>query len=146
ASFDGAYSMNVSMNIGDKAAFYKEIIRILKTGAWLILSEIAKGPGGELDFPTPWARTAESSFLATPEATRQGLEAAGFAAINIRDTISESEDFAARSREMVERGLKPPHRAVRLVHGEMAADASANSARGLKNGCTIPIEAMCVKP
>ena len=146
ASFDGAYSMNVSMNIEDKAAFYREINRVLKPGAWLVLSEIAKGPGGELDFPTPWAKTAESSFLATPKATREGLEAAGFKKISLRDAISESEDFAARSREMVEHGLKPPHRAVRLVHGENAAEAAANSSRGLKNGCTIPIEVMCVKP
>jgi hypothetical protein len=85
-------------------------------------------------------------LLATPEATREGLEAAGFKNISIRDTVSESEDFAARSREIVERGLKPPHRAVRLVHGEIAAEATANSARGLKNGCTIPIEVTCIKP
>ncbi|MGH8673024.1 MAG: class I SAM-dependent methyltransferase, partial [Burkholderiales bacterium] len=30
AAFDGAYSMNVSMNIADKAAFYREIRRVLK--------------------------------------------------------------------------------------------------------------------
>jgi len=146
ASFNGAYSMNVSMNIADKAAFYSEIMRVLKPGGWLVLSEIAKGPGGELDFPTPWARTASSSFLATPEATCENLEAAGFRSVQMRDTISESMDFAARSREIVERGSKPPHRAVRLVHGEIAAEASANSARGLKNGCTIPIEVTCIRP
>ena len=146
ASFDGAYSMNVSMNIEDKAAFYKEIMRVLKPGGWLVLSEIAKGPGGELDYPTPWAKTAESSFLATPEATSEGLKAAGFTDIRVRDTISENREFSARSREMVERGLKPPHRAVALVHGEIAAEASANSGRGLKTGATVPIEVTCVKP
>ena len=59
ASFDGAYSMNVSMNIADKAAFYAEIYRVLRPGAWLVLSEIAQGPGGSPAYPTPWARTAE---------------------------------------------------------------------------------------
>jgi len=38
--FDGAYSMNVSMNIADKAAFYCEIHRVLKPGAWLLLSDV----------------------------------------------------------------------------------------------------------
>ena len=33
ASFDGAYSMNVSMNIADKRAFYGAIHRVLKPGA-----------------------------------------------------------------------------------------------------------------
>jgi len=31
-SFDGAYSMNVSMNIEDKGAFYRELHRVLKPG------------------------------------------------------------------------------------------------------------------
>src|SRR5262245_36470061 len=72
-SFDGAYSMNVSMNIADKGAFYREIHRVLKPGAWLVLSEVARGEGGDPDYPTPWARSAHTSFLSTPEDTRQGL-------------------------------------------------------------------------
>src|SRR5215813_755873 len=64
AGFDGAYSMNVSMNIADKAALYGEIQRVLKPGGWLMLSEIAKGAGTEPDFPVPWAASGETSFLA----------------------------------------------------------------------------------
>lgn len=144
--FDGAYSMNVSMNIEDKAAFYREIFRVLRPGAWLVLSEIAKGPDGQLQFPTPWAKTGTSSFLATPEATTKGLEATGFTSITLRDTTREALDFAKRSREKTDQGGKPPHRAVRLVHGDMAAAASANSGRGLRDGATIPIEIACLKP
>ena len=86
ASFDGAYSMNVSMNIADKRALYREIRRVLKPGAWLVLSEAAQGPGGRPDYPTPWARTAASSFLATEAETRASLEACGFAIEVLRDT------------------------------------------------------------
>ena len=64
AAFDGAFSMNVSMNIADKRALYREIHRVLRPGAWLGLLEV-QGPGGEPDYPTPWARTAATSFLAT---------------------------------------------------------------------------------
>jgi ubiquinone/menaquinone biosynthesis C-methylase UbiE len=73
ATFDGAYSMNVSMNIAEKRAFYREIHRVLKPGGWLVLSELAKGEGGEPDYPTPWAATASASFLSTSEETRRGL-------------------------------------------------------------------------
>lgn len=38
ASFDGAYSMNVSMNIEDRTTMYREMDRVLKPGGWLVLA------------------------------------------------------------------------------------------------------------
>jgi ubiquinone/menaquinone biosynthesis C-methylase UbiE len=146
ASFDGAYSMNVSMNIQDKAGFYAEIYRVLGPGGWLMLSELAEGPGGSPDYPTPWARTAESSFLATPAQTREGLEAAGFTVSSLRETTEQALAYGARSRAMVERGEKPPHRAVQLIHGDLAQQAMANTARGLAEARIVPIELLCAKP
>jgi ubiquinone/menaquinone biosynthesis C-methylase UbiE len=146
ASFDGAYSMNVSMNIRDKAGFYAEICRVLRPGGWLVLSELAEGPGGSPDYPTPWARTAESSFLATPAQTREGLEATGFTVSSLRETTEQALAYGARSRAMVERGEKPPHRAVQLIHGDLAQQAMANTARGLAEARIVPIELLCTKP
>jgi ubiquinone/menaquinone biosynthesis C-methylase UbiE len=145
ASFAGAYSMNVSMNIADKAGFYGEIHRVLRPGGWLVLSEIAQGPGGAPAYPTPWARTAESSFLATPQQTRDGLEAAGFSVSSLRETTEQALAYGARSRAMVEHGEKPPHRAVQLIHGDLAAEAMANTARGLAESRLVPIEVVCRK-
>ena len=146
ASFHGAYSMNVSMNIADKAALYREIHRVMKPGGWLVLSELAKGPKGSVDYPTPWAATAESSFLATPEQTLEGLEACGFTDLKLRETTEEVLAFGARSRAMVERGEKPPHRAVHLIHGDIAAEAMANTSRAVAEARAIPIEVSCRKP
>ena len=143
AAFDGAYSMNVSMNIADKRALYREIARVLKPGARLCLSEVAQGPGGEPEYPLPWAATAASSFLATPETTRADLEASGFSIESLRDTSSEARDFAARSRAIVEAGGKPPHRAVMLALGERAREAVANNGRAAKERRTLPIEILC---
>ena len=145
ATFDGAYSMNVSMNIADKAALYREIRRVLKPGAWLVLSEIAKGPGAPMDYPTPWARTAQTSFLATQDETTRALQAAGFEIVQSRDTLQQTHDYGARSRALVDRGEKPPHRAVQLMHGDVAPQAMANTARGLKEGRIIPIEILARK-
>jgi ubiquinone/menaquinone biosynthesis C-methylase UbiE len=142
ASFDGAYSMNVSMNIADKGAFYREIHRVLKPGAWLVLSEVAKGQGGELDYPTPWAGSARTSFLSTLEETRRGLVEVGFDVIQLRTTLEEARAFGARSRAIVERGEKPPHRAVMLMLGEIATQAMANMSRGLSEGRIVPIEVL----
>jgi ubiquinone/menaquinone biosynthesis C-methylase UbiE len=146
ARFDGAYSMNVSMNIADKAAFYREIFRVLRPGAWLVLSELARGPNDGMGYPTPWARTAASSFLETPSATAQGLEACGFTHLTLRDHSKEFSAFSVRSRALVERGEKPPHRAVQLIHGDNAVEVMANTARGVADSCLVPIEILCWKP
>ena len=145
AAFDGAYSMNVSMNIADKGALYREIHRVLKPGGWLMLSELAQGPGAPMDYPTPWAATAEASFLTTPEETRRGLEAAGFEVVQSRDTAEAVKAYGARSRAIVEAGGKPPHRAVQLIHGGIAAVAMRNSSRGSAEGRIIPVEILCRK-
>lgn len=144
-SFDGAYSMNVSMNIADKAALYRELYRVLKPGGWLVLSEIARGDDGVLDYPTPWAKSAASSFLASATQTRTGLEQNGFTVNRIDDTSAESAAYGARSRERVARGEKPLHRAVALIHGDTAKAAMANSARGVEQGIIVPIEVYCVR-
>ena len=144
-AFDGAYSMNVSMNIADKRAFYREVYRVLKSGGRFALSEVAQGPGGEPDYPLPWAATPASSFLATPEDTCAALEASGFRIESLRDTSEAARDFAARSRAIVEAGGKPPHRAVMLALGERAAAAMANTGRAARDRRTLPIEILCRK-
>ena len=143
AAFDGAYSMNVSMNIADKRAFYREIHRVLKPRGWLGLSEVARGPGGEPHYPTPWARTASTSFLATSAETRANLLASGFAIESLRDTTEASFAWAARSRAVVEAGGKPLHRAVSLIHGALAEEIMANSGRASRECRTVPIELVC---
>jgi hypothetical protein len=132
--------MNVSMNIADKAGLYAAIHRVMKPGAWLILSEIARGATGTLSYPTPWASSQATSFLATSEETRRGLEQAGFDVLAMRSTREATLAFGARSRAMAERGEKPPHRSVMLIHQALAKPAMANVARGLADGAIEPVE------
>ena len=49
AAFDGAYTMNVSMNIRDKRAFFREISRVLKPGA---CSDCPRSRRGQVAHPT----------------------------------------------------------------------------------------------
>ncbi len=145
ACFDGAYSMNVSMNIADKGALYRAVHRVLKPGGWLLLSEVARGSGGTLDYPTPWAASGATSFLATPAETREGLESCGFTVERVRETAAAALAYGARSRALVERGGKPLHRAVTLIHGDLAPAAMAHMVEALREGRIIPVEFLCRK-
>jgi ubiquinone/menaquinone biosynthesis C-methylase UbiE len=145
-TFDGAYSMNMSMNIADRDALYREIHRVLRPGGWLVLSELAQGPNtAELDFPVPWARTADESFLTTPEETCQLLEGCGFTVAQCTDRTEASGEYRARARALVEHGHKPPSRAVGLVHPDLAATAAANGSAGIEARQLIPIEIHCTR-
>jgi SAM-dependent methyltransferase len=140
ASFDGAYSMNVSMNIADKATLYRELHRALKPGAWLVLSELARGGGAEPEYPLPWAATPATSFLSTPEDTRRGLESTGFEVVECHDHTAKNEAYAARARATLKAGGQHPHRAIPLIHGDRARAVMTNSSRGVSEGRLIPIE------
>jgi SAM-dependent methyltransferase len=130
------------MNIADKAAFYRELYRVLKPGGWLLLSELAQGNGAALEYPTPWAASEDASFLATPQQTQQGLRDAGFDLLQVQDTTNKARAYGAASRDAVARGEKPPHRTVMLVHGEEAPRIMANSAKALADGRVLPIEVL----
>ena len=145
ACFDGAYSMNVSMNIADKGALHRAVHRVLKPGGWLLLSEVARGSGDGPDYPTPWAASGATSFLATLAETREGLEASGFSVETERETAAAALAYGARSRALVERGGKPLHRAVTLIHGDLAPAAIANVAEALREGRIVPVEFLCRK-
>ena len=41
ATFDGAYTQHVTMNIDDRATFFSQAYRVLKPGAFFALSEHA---------------------------------------------------------------------------------------------------------
>lgn len=143
-TFDGVYSMFVAMNIADRPRLYREVHRVLRSGGWLMLSEITRGDGQVL-YPTPWAATAAQSFLSTVENTRIELRNAGFEVELVKNDLQRSLDFGARARAMVERGEKPSYRANALIHGDAAGAMLANVAKGYKDGSLIPIEVVARK-
>ncbi|MGH2689640.1 MAG: methyltransferase domain-containing protein, partial [Actinomycetota bacterium] len=70
ASFDAAWTQHVSMNIADKAAFYRSIRRVLRPGGRLAFHDFVAGDGRPIHFPVPWAESEDLSFLATADETR----------------------------------------------------------------------------
>jgi len=82
--FDVVLLQHVAMNIADRARLYREIRRVLKPGGKFATYDVVLR-GGELHYPVPWARTPDTSFLLTPDATREAVEEAGFRAVVWQD-------------------------------------------------------------
>ena len=145
ATFDRAYSQNVIMNIADKRGFYREVFRALKPGGMLALSNLCRGGAGEFLYPVPWAETAATSFLATPDEMRADLLAVGFEIDAFHDTTEATLPAAIRNRERLERdGL--PALGTHLIMGERLREMQINSARNQEAGLGRTIEALVRKP
>ena len=78
ASFDVGMTFHVAMNIDDRARFYSELYRVLRPSARLCIFDVMKGPTIGMEYPVPWANSADISFLRTLEETIELLAAAGF--------------------------------------------------------------------
>jgi len=143
--FDAAYSQNVIMNIADKLRFYREAFRALRPGGRLALSNLCLGPTGDPFYPVPWATTAETSFLATPQEMRADLTAAGFEIVRFEDTTAATLEMQRRARERAERG-EPLRIAVQIIMGERAREMQINTTRNVEEGRVATIEALVRKP
>jgi len=143
--FDRAYSQNVIMNIADKRQFYREAFRALKPGGVLALSNLCRGAAGDFRYPVPWAETAATSFLATPDEMRADLLAVGFEIAVFNDTTAGTLPATIRNRERLERdGLGAL--GIHLIMGPRILEMQINSARNQEAGLSRTIEALVKKP
>lgn len=124
--FDAVLLQHVAMNIADRARLYREIRRVLKPGGKFATYD-AVLKGGELHYPVPWARTPATSFLLTPDATREVVEEAGFRAIVWQDDSATAKTWFAQMRA----SGPPPSPNLGVVMGPDFAQLSANLARNV---------------
>lgn len=144
-AFDRAYSQNVIMNIADKPAFYGSARRVLRPGGVLALSNICAGPAGMPHYPTPWAATAATSFLATPAETRRDLTDAGLEIVSFRETTDAVVAAQATVRQKLEtEGL--PALGMHVLMGERMRAFQLNSIRSMEEGRIVPVEILARKP
>jgi ubiquinone/menaquinone biosynthesis C-methylase UbiE len=145
ASFDGAYSQAVLMNISDKPSFLREAFRVLRPGGLLALSFVGSGPAGEPYYPLPWAATAATSFLATLNEVRSDLLGAGFEIVTLCDTSTEVAAALAPMLSKLETEGLPPL-GEHVVTGGGAKTWRINAMRSLRDRRTSMIEALARKP
>jgi SAM-dependent methyltransferase len=106
--FDAAITIHVAMNIAAKDRMYAEARRVLEAGARFGVYDVLQGEGGDVLFPVPWAREPSISHLATPEAMRSLLTAAGFGIVEEVDSTQESQLWFEAAAARMEQGAAPP--------------------------------------
>jgi len=140
ATFDGAYMIHVGMNIGDKAALFADVRRVLKPGATFgIFDMMRTSEGGDLTFPVPWATTAATSFVAAPAAYRRQLTDAGFAVTKERGRRAFAIEFFRTLQARAAAGEAPPL-SLAMVMGADFPQKIANLRDGLDRGIVEPTE------
>jgi SAM-dependent methyltransferase len=127
--FDAALLQHVAMNIADRARLYREIRRVLKPrGKFATFDVVANG--NEPHYPVPWARTPDTSFLLTADATRDAIEHAGFRTLAWQDDTGTAKAWIAQRR--MSGPPTSPH--LGMVLGPDFAQLFANLARNLVEG------------
>lgn len=144
-SFDGVWSLQMTMNIEDKLAWAKEIFRVLKPGARAILYEVCGNANTNLHFPVPWAQDSSMSFLSPPAEFRQAIEAAGFDVEVWNDKTDLAKKAFSKATKPVGEPKLPPLGVYMLV-GEDISTKAYNLHRNLEENCVSLIETAVVKP
>jgi ubiquinone/menaquinone biosynthesis C-methylase UbiE len=135
ASFDAATLIHVGMNIDDKGHLFAEVRRVLRTGGRFGVYDIMRTADGKVRFPVHWAETPRTSFLESPRAYRQLLEARGF---EIESQVDRREMVLKIARIMA-RDTNPADD-IHTAMGPVRTDRRANVMAALRRGTIAPIE------
>ena len=78
ASFDAATMLHVGMNVADKAALFREVARVLRSGGGFAVYDAMRVGPGALAFPMPWITDPEDSFVAAADDYAAAARDTGF--------------------------------------------------------------------
>lgn len=138
---DLALMFHVGMNIEDKQTLFDEVARVLKPGASFALFDVMAGENDTdpLQFPLPWAQTAETSFVQRPRVYREAASRAGLVHVDERERRDFALDYFARvARHIAAEGLPPL--GIHLLMGPTAADKIANYVANVEARRIAPVE------
>jgi len=144
-TFDGAWSIQMNMNVEDKPGWLKELYRVLKPGGRAVLYEVCGNKNTPVYFPVPWAQDSSMSFLVPPESFRDLITGAGFDIDVWNDKTGLAQKAFAHMTEPVgEPDL--PQLGVHLLVGNDILTKAYNLHRNLDEERVSLIETVAIKP
>jgi len=138
ASFDGAITVHVAMNIHDREGLYGEVARVLKPGAAFGVYDVMKGDSAPLDFPVPWAATDSTSHVITPAETQSLLERAGFEVVEVEDRTAHARAFFEKVLAATKAAGGPPPVGLHLLTGQTHPQKFSNMLNAVTDGRLAP--------
>jgi SAM-dependent methyltransferase len=139
-TFDAAITIHVAMNIVKRAELYREIARVLRPGAAFCAYDVMRKSDEDLVFPVPWAQSAETSHLTTPDETHALLGDAGFEVDEVEDRTDVAIEFF--QQRLASAGEGPPPLGVHLVIGASAPEKFKNTLDNVQSGRIAPVQIM----
>jgi ubiquinone/menaquinone biosynthesis C-methylase UbiE len=139
ASFDCATLIHVGMNIPDKERLCAGVHRVLRPGGLFAIYDVMRTGEAEIAFPVPWAASATTSFLATPETYHRALKAAGFEINSERNRREFGIEFFHRMQARI-RESGPPPLGLHILMGQDAPTKVANMLSNIEQGLIAPVE------
>ncbi|MCW8855018.1 MAG: class I SAM-dependent methyltransferase [Gammaproteobacteria bacterium] len=143
-AFDGAWSIQMNMNVEDKLSWLEEVYRVLKPGGRAVLYEVCGHKNTPVHFPVPWAQDSSMSFLLPPEQFSDVIRSAGFDI----DVWNDKTDLAQKAfSQMTEPSGEPdlPELGVHLLVGNDILTKAYNLHRNLDEERVSLIETVAVK-
>jgi len=135
ASFDGATLLHVGMNIADKPAVFIEVRRVLKPGGVFAIYDAMRQSDGAFAYPVPWSSDPATNHIATPEAYKEALRAAGFEVVKERNRREAALQSMQRRIEQTAQPIGLP-----VVMGATAKQKLANMRDMIERGVFAPVE------
>jgi len=133
--FDGAYMLHVGMNIPDKQAVFAEVRRVLKDGGLFAIYDAMLQGDGAFAYPVPWSSEPSTNHIATPDAYKVALAAAGFTVVKERNRRDAALQAMQRRIEQTAQPIGLP-----VVLGPTAPQKLANMREMIERGVFAPVE------
>jgi len=140
--FDRILCQHSLVNIPDKTAALREAHRTLRTDGRLVLHELLQGPNfDQLQYPVPWARSANTSHLMKPDELQQLLKESGFIITHYDDWSESAQAWRQKQsgKEQSGRTQQAPLSPA-LVLGPEFASMGRNIMQGLSQGALQVVE------
>lgn len=143
-AFDGVYMIHVGMNLPDKLSVFREVARVLKPAARFTIFDLMLAKNAPLQFPVPWAATAETSFVSDVPAYRSALEQAGFSVEKETSHRTFAIEFTQRTAARIAVG-GPPALGLQILMGERTPVMLKNVLSAMVDGVLDPTEMIARK-